>query len=101
MVDEALGSSPATAAGGRTRGDQATPGGAVPERPSRPPARTTGLLSRVPRIASLVLTVAAVVSAATALSGALHHALAPVQDVLQLLLISAEPNLTSAAVWGV
>ena len=82
------------------RDSAGTAGGAVPERPLAP-ARRTGPLAAVPRIAALVLATVSAVSALTALSTGVRRALAPVQVPFDLLLVNAAPNLTSAAVFAV
>ncbi len=72
----------------------------MPERPLAP-ARRTGPLAAVPRIAALVLATVSAVSALTALSTGVRQALAPLQVPFDLLLVNAAPNLTSAAVFAV
>ena len=77
------------------------PEGALPERPLTVPARTSGRLSRVPDITSVVLAVVAAVSGLTAVSTGLRNLLAPLQVPLDLLLVNASPNLATAAFYGV
>ncbi|HYJ76721.1 MAG TPA: hypothetical protein VEV65_14030 [Kineosporiaceae bacterium] len=67
-------------------------GGAIPERPAPGPGRAPGPLARVPAVAAVVLGIASALSAVTALIPALRHALAPVQEPLDLLLINASPR---------
>ena len=100
MVQDALGGAPIAAGLDQAGEADRTAGGAVPERPLAP-ARRTGRLAAVPRIAALVLATVSAVSALTALSIGLRRTLAPVQVPFDLLLVNAAPNLTSAAVFAV
>jgi lysyl-tRNA synthetase, class II len=77
-------------------------GGAVPERPFRAAARTSGRLARVPDITSVALTLAAGYAVVTALSIGARHALEPVVGPLDLLLpISLPTSLSAAALFAV
>jgi lysyl-tRNA synthetase class 2 len=81
-------------------GTGAAIGGAVPERPKPTPigtGRGAGRLTRVPDIASLVLTVVAVTALLTALSHGLRAALAPLQVPADLFLIGVPSSLSGAA----
>jgi lysyl-tRNA synthetase, class II len=75
-------------------------GGAVPERPKPTPigtGRSGGRLTRVPDVASVVLTVVAVWALLTALSPMVRAALAPLQVPADLFLIGVPTSLSGAA----
>src|SRR5437763_519498 len=77
------------------------PGGAVPERPRSPVARSRGRLARVPDITSVVLTVVAVLSVVTALSIPGRTALGPVLRPLELVLpVNLPSSLSGAALFA-
>ena len=94
LAGDARVSSPAPVPGG-------DPGGAVPERPLRGSPRSTGRLSRVPDVASVVLAGVALFSLATALSAMLHRFVAPVVDLVDPLLLNLPSSLSAAAFYGV